>query len=53
MMGNILDNITELYMIKYTFGEIKTELGKELSCFGSDPEQCVMQVFGNLFFRKI
>ena len=22
MIGNILDNTTELYMIKYTFGEI-------------------------------
>ena len=30
MIGNILDNTTELYMIKYTFGEIVSPRGETL-----------------------
>ena len=30
MIGNILDNITDLYMIKYTFGEIFSSGGATL-----------------------
>ena len=30
MIGNILDNTTELYMIKYTFGEIFSSGGATL-----------------------
>ena len=30
MIGNILDNTTELYMIKYTFGEIFNSGGANL-----------------------
>ena len=30
MIGNILDNTTELYMIKYTFGEIFSSSGATL-----------------------
>ena len=30
MIGNILDNSTELYMIKYTFGEIFSSGGATL-----------------------
>ena len=30
MIGNILDNTTELYMIKYTFGEIFSSCGATL-----------------------
>ena len=36
MIGNILDNTTELCMIKYTFGEIFTSGGATLSKNPSD-----------------
>ena len=36
MIGNILDNTTELYMIKYTFGEIFSSGGATLCKNPSD-----------------
>ena len=36
MIGNILDNTTELYMIKYTFGEIFSSGGATLPKNPSD-----------------
>ena len=36
MIGNILDNTTELYMIKYTFGEIFSSGGATLRKNPSD-----------------
>ena len=36
MIGNILDNTTELYMIKYTFGEILSSGGATLPKNPSD-----------------
>ena len=36
MIGNILDNTTELYMIKYTFGEIFSSGGATLYKYPSD-----------------
>ena len=36
MIGNILDNTTELYMIKYTFGEIFSSRGETLYKNASD-----------------
>ena len=36
MIGNILDNTTELYMIKYTFGEIFNSSGATLCKNPSD-----------------
>ena len=39
MIGNILDNTTELYMIKYAFGEIFSSGGATL--FKNPPDQTV------------
>ena len=39
MIGNILDNTTELYMIKYTFGEIFSSGGATLC--KNPPDQTV------------
>ena len=36
MIGNILDNTTELYMIKYAFGEIFSSCGATLCKNPSD-----------------
>ena len=36
MIGNILDNTTELYMKKYTFGEIFSSRGETLCKNPSD-----------------
>ena len=36
MIGNILDNTTELYMIKYAFGEIFSSSGATLCKNPSD-----------------
>ena len=36
MIGNILDNTTELYMIKYTLGEIFSSRGETLCKNPSD-----------------
>ena len=47
MIGNILDNTTELYMIKYTFGEIFSSRGETLYKNASD--QTVMRfIFQNM-----
>ena len=39
MIGNILDNTTELYMIKYAFGEIFSSGGPTL--YKNPPDQIV------------
>ena len=48
MIGNILDNTTELYMIKYTFGEIFSSGGATLYKNPSD-----QTVFNKLKFHLI
>ena len=60
MIGNILDNTTELYMIKYTFGEIFSSGGATLYKNPSDQtvlsnkkyheENYVVDGFKNLIF---
>ena len=45
MIGNILDNTTEFYMIKYTFGEIFSSGGATL--FKNPSDQTVMGCFPN------
>ena len=45
MMGNILDNTTELYLIKYTFGEIFSSGGATLCKNPSD--QTVVKFIGH------
>ena len=59
MIGNILDNTTELYMIKYTFGEIFSYRGATLCENPSDQtasdflegmqlQQCGLFLFPNI-----
>ena len=48
MIGNILDNTTELYMIKYTFGEILSSRGETLCKNSSDQTVCSNQTEHNL-----
>ena len=45
MIGNILDNTTELYMIKYTFGEIFSSGGATLYNNPSDQTVCTIFPF--------
>ena len=61
MICNILDNTTELYMIKYTFGEIVSSRGETLYKNPSDQTvyvlyrvQCLpeFQRVGNPIVRK-
>ena len=40
MIGNIFDNTTELYMIKYTFGEMFSSRGATLYKNPSDQTVC-------------
>ena len=47
MIGNILDNTTELYMIKYAFGEIFSSGGPTLCKNPSD------QTVPNDYFSQI
>ena len=44
MIGNILDNATELYMIKYTFGEIFSSGRATLYKNPSDQTVCVLPI---------
>ena len=43
MIGNIFDNTTELYMIKYTFGEIFSSGGATL--YKNPSDQTVTELF--------
>ena len=43
MIGNILDNTTELYMMKYTFGEIFSSGGATL--YKDPSDQTVLSQF--------
>ena len=47
MIGNILDNTTELYMIKYTFGEIFSSGGATL-CKNPSDETVLYIIFKNI-----
>ena len=51
MIGNILDNTTELYMIKYTFGEIFSSGGATLCKNPSD--QTVTSYTLNSYLRLV
>ena len=48
MIGNILDNTTELYMMKYTFGEIFSSRGETL--YKNPSDQTVRYL---LIFKKL
>ena len=58
MIGNILDNTTELYMIKYTFGEIFSSGGATLCKNHSDQTVSIFPLisfnfsYGNNFSVK-
>ena len=49
MIGNILDNTTELYMIQYTFGEIFSSGGATL--YKNPSDRTVLFFFNNLISR--
>ena len=51
MIGNILDNTTELYMIKYAFGEIFSAGGATLCKNPSDQAVILINVLDFLFFK--
>ena len=64
MIGNILDNTTELYMIKYTFGEIfssgratlyKNPSDQTVKCYtmALDRSYCYDVIFKLKFFGNI
>ena len=49
MIGNILDNTTELYMMKYAFGEIFSSGGATLYKNPSDQTVCLDGSTGLIF----
>ena len=50
MIGNILDNTTELYMIKYTFGEIFSSGGATLC---KNPSDQTVKIRSFLVFGEV